>query len=99
MWNSNVDDIFEIDMMPLDSMLDLHNITNYMVSAEYDRECVRIYGQTRKSIIEGCLNRIDIEWLSASDVQKMEWGLLDIKIKNWIHTIKTVVRILFVSEK
>lgn len=97
--NSNADDICEIDMMPPDAVLDLHSIAKRMVAAGYGSECVRIYGQTRKSVIEGCLNRIGIEWLYTSDVQKMEWGLLDIKIKKWIRTVRIAVRILFASEK
>jgi exocyst complex protein 7 len=97
--NSNADEICEIDMMPLEAVLDLRSIAKRMVAGGYGSECVRIYGLTRKSVIEGCLNRIGVERLSTSDVQKMEWGILDIKIKNWIRAVRIAVRILFASEK
>jgi len=93
------DEICEIDMMSVESVLDIRSIAKRMVAGGYGSECVRIYGQTRKSVIEGCLNRIGVEWLSASDVQKIEWGILDIKIKNWIRVVRIAVRILFASEK
>jgi exocyst complex protein 7 len=97
--NLNANEICEIDMMPLDAVLDLRSIAKRMVAGGYGSECVRIYGMTRKSVIEGCLNRIGVDWLSASDVQKMEWEILDFKIKNWIRSVRIAVRILFASEK
>jgi exocyst complex protein 7 len=97
--NSNANEICEIDMMPLAAVLDLRSIAKRLVTSGYGRECVRIYGLARNSVIEGCLNRIGIDRLSASDVQKMEWGILDIKIKNWIRAVSIAVRILFASEK
>jgi exocyst complex protein 7 len=97
--NSNAEEICEIDMMPLDAVLDLRSIAKRMVSGGYGSECVRIYGQTRKSVIKECLNRIGVERLSTSDVQKMEWEILDFKIKNWIRSVRIGVRILMASEK
>lgn len=97
--SSNADEICEIDMMPLDAVLDLRSIAKRMVANGYGSECVRIYGQARKSVIEDCLNRIGVERLSASEVQKMEWEILDLKIKNWIRSVRIAVRILFASEK
>ena len=86
-------------MMSLGAVLDLWSIAKRMVAGRYIKECVQIYGQTRKSVIEGCLNRIGVDRLSTSDVQKMEWGILDIKIKKWMRALKIAVRILFTSEK
>jgi exocyst complex protein 7 len=100
-WSRNciADEISVIDMMPLDAVLDLRNIAKRMVAGGYGRECVRIYVLTRKSVIEVFLNRIGVEHLSRSDVHKLEWAILDIKIKKWIRAVKIAVRILFASEK
>lgn len=97
--NSNGDSICEVDMMPLDAVLDLRSIAERMVTAGYGKECVRIYELTRKSVIEECLYRIGVERLSKGQMNKMEGAILDIKIKNWIRTMKNAVRILFASEK
>lgn len=97
--NSNADWICEVDMMPLDAVLDLRSIAERMVTAGYGKECVRIYELTRKSVIEECLYRFGVERLSKGNVHKMEGAVLDIKIKNWIRTMKIAVRILFSSEK
>lgn len=83
--NSNADEICKIDMMPLDAVLDLRSIAKRMVANGYARECVRIYGLASNSVIEGCLNRIGVDRLSASEMQKMEWGILDIKINDCIY--------------
>lgn len=97
--SSNADEICEIDMMPLDAVLDLRSIAKRMVANGYGSECVRVYRQTRKSVIEDCLDRIGVERLSSSEVQKMEWEILDFKIKNWIRSVRIAVRILCASEK
>lgn len=98
-WNSNADEICEIDMIPLNAVQDLRSIAKRMVAGGYGNECVRIYGLIRKPVIEGCLNRIGVDRLSTSDVQKIEWEILDFKIKNWIRSVRIAVRILFASEK
>lgn len=97
--NSNADWICEVDMMPLDAVLDLRSIAERMVTAGYGKECVRIYGLTRKSVIDKCLYRIGVERLNKGHVHSTEGAILDIKIKTWIRTMKIAVRILFASEK
>lgn len=97
--NSNADWICEIDMMPFDAEHDLRSIAERMVTAGYGKECVRIYGLTRKSVIEECLYKIGVERLSKGHVHKTEGAILDSKIKTWIRTMKIAVRVLFASEK
>ncbi|KAJ1378281.1 Exocyst complex component Exo70 [Sesbania bispinosa] len=80
-------------------MADLKAIADCMVSAGYSKECIRIYTLVRKSIVDESLSNLGVERLSVSQVQKMEWEVLEPKIKCWLSSIKVAVGTLFHGEK
>jgi exocyst complex component 7 len=41
---------------------------------------------------------LSVERLSIDDVQRIEWKLLNDKMKKWVHGVKTVVRVLLAGE-
>uniref|UniRef100_A0A0C9S996 Exocyst subunit Exo70 family protein n=1 Tax=Wollemia nobilis TaxID=56998 RepID=A0A0C9S996_9CONI len=91
--------ICEMDLIPQDVIPDLHRIAERMVSAGYVRECMQVYGSIRKSIVDDSLLRLGIEKLSIGDVQRLDWNILEGKIKKWIKAAKVCIRMLFASEK
>lgn len=91
--------IREIDLVPLDAILDLRSIAERMVSAGYLRECIQVYGSVRKSSVDASFRRLGIEKLSIGDVQRLEWEQLESKIRRWIRAAKVCVRVVFASEK
>ncbi|GLJ06018.1 hypothetical protein SUGI_0030370 [Cryptomeria japonica] len=96
---SSSDRTCEFDTVPLDAMADLRNIAQRMAKSGYTRECVRVFTLTRKSVVEESLYNLGVEKVRLNDVRKMEWTVLDDKIKKWIYAAKISIRILFAREK
>ncbi|CAK9179853.1 unnamed protein product [Ilex paraguariensis] len=91
--------IREIDLIPSETIYDLRSITERMISAGYLRECIQVYGSVRKSAVDASFRSLGIEKLSIGDIQRLEWEVLETKIRRWIRAAKVCVRILFASEK
>ncbi|KAA8517254.1 hypothetical protein F0562_017494 [Nyssa sinensis] len=70
-----------------------------MNSAGHLRDCVKVYKSVRKSFLDENLRRLGIEKLSIDEVRRLEWELLEEKIRQFIRAAKICVRILFPSEK
>ncbi|KAJ1431129.1 Cullin repeat-like-containing domain superfamily [Sesbania bispinosa] len=58
-----------------------------------------IYTLVKKSIVDEALSNLGVEMLNVSQVQKMEWEVLEPKIKCWLSSIKVAVGALFHGEK
>lgn len=91
--------IRELDLMPSEAIYDLRRIAERMISAGYLRECVQVYGSVRKSVLDSSFRRLGVEKLSIGDIQRLDWEVLETKIRRWIRAAKVCVRILFASEK
>ncbi|GLJ06019.1 hypothetical protein SUGI_0030380 [Cryptomeria japonica] len=70
-----------------------------MAKSGYARECVRVFTLTKLSVVEESLYNLGVEKVRLNDVRKMEWKVLDDKIKKWIYAAKISIRILFAREK
>ncbi|XP_073143556.1 exocyst complex component EXO70H1-like [Henckelia pumila] len=81
------------------AMEDLKSIADSMIGSGYTRECLNIYKIIRKSIIDETLYYLHVESSSVSLIQKMDWTVLDHKIKNWLHAVKVAVKTLFCGER
>ncbi|KAG6570733.1 Exocyst complex component EXO70H1, partial [Cucurbita argyrosperma subsp. sororia] len=91
--------ISEVERVSMSAMADLKAIADCMISTGYGKECVKIYKTVRKSVIGESLYNLGIEKLSFSKVQKMDWDVLEIKIKRWFKGVKTALKSLFKGEK
>ncbi|CAI9767090.1 unnamed protein product [Fraxinus pennsylvanica] len=91
--------IREIDLIPSDAIYDLRCIAERMIAAGYLRECIQVYGSVRKSAVDANFNRLGIEKLNIGDIQRLEWEVLEAKIRRWIRSARICVRVLFASEK
>nr|DAD25300.1 TPA_asm: hypothetical protein HUJ06_026764 [Nelumbo nucifera] len=80
--------ISEVEQASMLAMSDLKSIADCLISSGYGKECVKIYKIIRKSIIDEGLYRLGIEKLTSSRIQKMDWDVLDLKIKTWLNTAK-----------
>ncbi|KAH0661309.1 hypothetical protein KY284_026240 [Solanum tuberosum] len=80
-------------------MADLKAIADCMICAGYGRECVKLYKVNRKSVIDETLFYLGIEKLNSYQVQKMDWELMEMKIKNWLSSVKIAVNALFRGER
>ena len=81
------------------AMADLRSIADCMISAGYAKECVKIYTTVHKYIIDEGLHRLGVEKMTASQIQKMEWNVVELKIKSWLNALKISVKTLFYGER
>ncbi|KAA8539100.1 hypothetical protein F0562_025792 [Nyssa sinensis] len=77
----------------------LHNLAQQMVQAGHQQQLLKIYRDTRSSVLEESLRKLGVEKLSKDDVQKMQWEVLEAKIGNWIHFMRIAVKLLFAGER
>ena len=91
--------IREMDLISPEAVSDLRSIVQRMVAAGYSRECIQVYGNVRKSAMDTILKQLGIVKISIGDVQKLEWEVVEGKIRKWIRAAKVCVRIVFSSEK
>nr|GMD29454.1 exocyst complex component EXO70A1-like [Ipomoea batatas]GMD31713.1 exocyst complex component EXO70A1-like [Ipomoea batatas]GME04021.1 exocyst complex component EXO70A1-like [Ipomoea batatas] len=86
-------------LMPHPAVADLKAIATCMIGAGYGKECVKVYNIIRKSVIDETLYHLGIERFSSSQIQKMDWEVLERKILNWQSGIRIAVRTLFLGER
>ncbi|KAL3850719.1 hypothetical protein ACJIZ3_012601 [Penstemon smallii] len=81
------------------ALTDLQSIADCMIASGYGKECVHIYKLIRKSIIDETLYYLGIEKLNHSQIQKLEWNVMEHKIKTWLHAVKIAIKTLFYGER
>lgn len=79
--------------------VDLKAIADCMIEAGYGKECAKIYELNRKSVIDETLYYLGVENFCSSTVQKMDWKVLEKKIKIWLNAVKVAVSTLFYGER
>ncbi|TYH80874.1 hypothetical protein ES332_D03G162400v1 [Gossypium tomentosum] len=94
------DSVPEVEIASLAAMADLRAIAEAMISAGYAKECIKVYKIIRKSIVDEALYHLGVEReLTFQKIQKMEWEVLEFKIKNWLSAVKMAVKTLFYGER
>ncbi|KAJ0088383.1 hypothetical protein Patl1_31954 [Pistacia atlantica] len=93
------DSISEVEEVSSIAMSDLKSIADCMISAGYAKECISIYKIIRKSIIDEGIYRLGVERFSNSQINKMAWEALEVKIENWLDAVKIAMRTLFNGER
>ncbi|XP_010514945.1 PREDICTED: exocyst complex component EXO70A1-like [Camelina sativa] len=81
------------------AMDDRKTIAECMISTGHVKECVRVYKSVRKSIVDETLHSLGVERLTLRQIQKLNWEVLETKIKPWLRGVKLAVRSLFYGEK
>ncbi|XP_043698357.1 exocyst complex component EXO70H1-like [Telopea speciosissima] len=91
--------ISEVEKFSTLAMSDLSSIAECMISSGYGKECIKIYKIMRKSIVDEALYKLGVERLTSSQIRKMEWDVVELKIKNWLNAVKIAVKSLFHGER
>lgn len=91
--------ISEVEDISSVVMADLRLIAECMISTGYTKECLQIYKVIRKSIIDEGIYRLGVERLSSSQVRKMDWEVMDRKIKDWVNAVDVAMKTLFNGER
>ncbi|XP_021668278.2 exocyst complex component EXO70H1-like [Hevea brasiliensis] len=93
------DSISEVEHFSSIAMADLRSIAECMIASGYAKECVNVYKIIRKSIIDEGIYRLGVERMSSSQVNKMDWAAVDLRIKSWSDAVKISMRTLFTGER
>ncbi|KAL8230536.1 hypothetical protein R6Q57_000314 [Mikania cordata] len=91
-------DVF-VDLVQSDAINELKAIADRMIRSGYEKECCQAYCNVRWDVLDECLSILGVEKLSIEEVQRIEWKILDEKMKKWIQAVKIVVKILLFGEK
>ncbi|URE18910.1 exocyst complex [Musa troglodytarum] len=80
-------------------MANLRAIADTMVSAGYSKECVTTYQTLRKCIVDEGLCRLGFERISLAHVLKLDWSMLELKVRSWLGASRVALRTLFHGER
>ncbi|XP_076924038.1 exocyst complex component EXO70B1-like [Bidens hawaiensis] len=93
------DDYVNRNQLSADAVKDIQTIAVRMNSVGFIHEFVKVYVSERKSVIRAGLRDLNVERLSKTSCRRLEWGVLDSKIKMWIKAVKICYKYYFVTEK
>ncbi|KAK2976581.1 hypothetical protein RJ640_024202 [Escallonia rubra] len=91
--------ITEVEDVSTVAMTDLRLIAECMISSGYGKECVKIYKIIRKSIVDEGIYRLGVEKVTSSHIHKMDWEVLEIRIKSWLNAVNVAMKTLFNGER
>ncbi|KAL1208529.1 Exocyst complex component EXO70H1 [Cardamine amara subsp. amara] len=98
-YEENADEEHRFSGGDTDAMDDLKMIADCMISTGYAKECVRAYKTVRKAIVDETLHNLKVERFNLHQIQKMDWDILESKIRTWLKAVKLAVRSLFFGER
>ncbi|GKC30376.1 exocyst complex component EXO70B1 [Tanacetum coccineum] len=71
-------------------MGELKAIADRMFRAGYEKEYGQVFSNVRRYVLDECLAILGVEKLSIEEVQRIEWNVLDEKMKKWIQAFNVV---------
>ncbi|KAI3803327.1 hypothetical protein L1987_31477 [Smallanthus sonchifolius] len=93
------DDYVNRNRLSTEAIHDLRSIAVRMNSSGFLDECLKAYVSERKSVIGASLQHLNVEKLSSISCKRLEWGVLESKIKFWIKAAEICFKYYFVNEK
>ncbi|TVU35999.1 hypothetical protein EJB05_17908, partial [Eragrostis curvula] len=97
--NSVSDEEISPYLISPDTVSTLRDIADVMLRAGYAPELCQVYGEVRRDTLMECLAVLGVDKMSLEEVQRVEWAILDGKMKKWIQALKIVVRGLLAEER
>ncbi|KAI3811622.1 hypothetical protein L1987_21348 [Smallanthus sonchifolius] len=80
-------------------MADLKLIADCMIRPGYGKECAKIYKILRRSVVDETLYNLGVEKYSFNQINKLDWSVIEPKIKTWLRAEKIAVKSLFYGER
>ncbi|XP_078440842.1 exocyst complex component EXO70A1-like [Wolffia australiana] len=91
--------IREIDLLPDDAIEDARTVAERMTACGYSKECFQVHVSARKAAVDATLSTLGVERISIGEVQRLDWEVLEGKIRRWIRAAKVCIRVVFPSER
>ncbi|KAI3429114.1 Dirigent protein [Psidium guajava] len=86
--------------VPNAAVSDLKAIADCMIACGYGKECIGIYKSVRRSVVDEEMYHLGFERLiGPTQMQKMDWEVLEVKVKSWLSAVKPAVQRLFSGER
>ncbi|XP_051227844.1 exocyst complex component EXO70B1 [Lolium perenne] len=98
-WSSVSDGEISPYLISPDTVGTLKGIADVMLRAGYGPELCQVYGEVRRDTLMECLSVLGVDKMSLEEVQRVDWGVLDGKMKKWIQALKVVVQGLLAEER
>ncbi|KAL5221030.1 hypothetical protein ABZP36_025743 [Zizania latifolia] len=74
-------------------------VADRMLRAGYAPELAQVYVAVRRHALAESVAHLGVEAVAIEEVLRMEWGVLDQKMRRWNHAIRAVVKTLLASER
>ncbi|KAE8816241.1 exocyst complex component EXO70B1-like [Hordeum vulgare] len=98
-WSSVSDGEISPYLISPDTVSTLKDIADVMLRAGYGPELCQVYSEVRRDTLMECLAVLGVDKMSLEEVQRVEWGVLDGKMKKWIQALRVVVQGLLAEER
>ncbi|KAK3410039.1 hypothetical protein EUGRSUZ_J02092 [Eucalyptus grandis] len=90
----------EEERVPDAAVSDLKAIVDCMIACGYGKECMDIYKIVRRSVVDEELDHLGFERpIHPWKMQKMDWKVLEVKVKSWLSAVKPAFQRLFYGER
>ncbi|KAL3720118.1 hypothetical protein ACJRO7_005018 [Eucalyptus globulus] len=90
----------EEERVPNAAVSDVKTIADCMIACGYGKECMDIYKFVRRSVVDEELYHLGFERpIDSWQMQKMDWKVLEAKVKSWLKAVKPAVQTLFYVER
>nr|CAD1828537.1 unnamed protein product [Ananas comosus var. bracteatus] len=86
------------DLLHADAVADLAEIAGRIIRTGYNQEPSQMHIAVCHDAIVETLAALGNNKMSIEEVQRIEWGTLDSKMKKWIRALKISIRVLLFSE-
>ncbi|KAK8925733.1 hypothetical protein KSP39_PZI018435 [Platanthera zijinensis] len=98
--SSSSSDDEDLRLSSTNAIADLRSIAESMIANGYGLECVRIYKLLRKSMVEEALFCLGFDLrLPCSNLYKLDWRVLDLRIRSWLAAARVSFPTLFATER
>ncbi|XP_040382790.1 exocyst complex component EXO70B1-like [Oryza brachyantha] len=87
------------DALSPDAAASVSGVAARMLRAGYGPELAQVYVTVRRDALAESVAHLGVEAVAIEEVLKMEWGILDQKIRRWSHAIRVVVKTLLAGER
>uniref|UniRef100_A0A0E0QLK7 Exocyst subunit Exo70 family protein n=1 Tax=Oryza rufipogon TaxID=4529 RepID=A0A0E0QLK7_ORYRU len=74
-------------------------VADRMLRAGYGPELAQVYVAVRRDALAESASHLGVEAVAIEEVLRMEWGVLNQRIRRWSHAVRAVVKTLLAGER
>ncbi|KAG2580209.1 exocyst complex component EXO70B1-like [Panicum virgatum] len=82
-----------------DATASVRDVADRMLRAGYGPELAQVYVSVRRDALAESVALLGVEAVAIEEVIRMEWNVLDQKMRRWSHAVRAVVRTFLAGER